>query len=131
MITKTKRAIQWAINRKNQLKYAGIHLVAEFWYGKNIEEEQEVREILIKAAQAAKATPLTVSTHKFLPQGITGVVLLAESHIAVHSWPEYNYLAIDIFTCGDKSVPDKALDYLKKVFEPKRVEVRKINRGGV
>lgn len=133
MMQKTKRSIEWVIRRttRNNLKYAGVHVVADFWNGKPIEDAPVLREILVKAAQAAHATPLEVSIHKFSPQGITGVVLLAESHIAVHSWPEYNYIAVDIFTCGDKSAPQKALDYLKQELRPRKVESKKINRGAV
>ena len=129
MIEKTKRSIQWVTSEKNKLKYAGIHLIAEFWRGKAIEDEKRLKKILIGAAKASNSTPLSVDIKKFLPQGITGVVLLAESHISIHSWPEYDYLAMDIFTCGDKSMPDKALDYLRKEFKPERVEVKKIKRG--
>jgi len=56
---------------------------------------------------------------------------LAESHIALHLWPEMNYLAVDIFTCGKDSDPFKALEYLKKEFQPKRVEIKKIKRGKI
>ncbi len=133
MIQKTKRSIKWVIakTKQNKLKHAGIHVVADFWNGKNIEDAQSLRGILVKAAKAANSTPLEISIHKFLPQGITGVVLLAESHIAIHSWPEYNYMAVDVFTCGDKSAPQKALDYLRQEFQPKKVKSKKINRGVV
>jgi len=127
MVGKTKRSIKW-VKTKNQ-KYAGIHLLAEFWGGKIIENPKEIEKILITAAKKSGNTPLEVTIHKFSPQGITGVVLLAESHIALHSWSEFNYLAIDIFTCGDKAKPEKALEYLKKKFKPKKVVIQKITRG--
>jgi len=127
MIRKTKRSIKW-VPRKKQ-KYAGIHLLAEFWGGKIIENSKEIEKILIGATKAAKNIPLKVVMYKFYPQGMTGVVLLAESHIALHSWPEFNYLAIDIFTCGDKAKPYKALNYFKKVFKPKKVVIKEIKRG--
>jgi len=130
MTKKTKRLIQWVIEKRKQ-KYAGIHLIVEFWNGKIIEDPKKIKQILIEAAKRAKNTPLEVTIHKFSPQGITGVVLLAESHIALHSWPEINYLAIDIFTCGEKSMSHKALAYLKKVFKPKRVKIQKIKRGKI
>lgn len=130
MVQKTKRSIQWIQPRKSKKgKYAGIHLIAEFWYGKIVEDLKEIKKILIKAAKKAKNIPLKVIIHKFSPQGMTGVVLLAESHIALHSWPEINYLAIDIFTCGEKAMPEKALQYLKKEFQPKKVKIKKIKRG--
>ena len=127
MTKKTKRSIQWI--RENKKKYSGIHLIAEFWGGKDIESPKKIREILVKAVRKANNTPLEIAIHKFQPQGITGVILLAESHIALHSWPEFNYLAVDIYTCGNKSQPEKALEYLKKEFQPKKVEVKKIKRG--
>ena len=127
MVGKTKRSIKWVPTKKQ--KYAGIHLLAEFWGGKIIENPKEIEKILITAAKKSGNTPLEVTIHKFSPQGITGVVLLAESHIALHSWSEFNYLAIDIFTCGDKAKPEKALEYLKKKFKPKKVVIQKITRG--
>ena len=128
MIKKTKRSIQW-VKQTKKLKYAGLHLLAEFWYGKIIEDPKEIKRILIEAVKKANNTPLKVTIHKFQPQGITGIVLLAESHIAIHTWPENNYVAIDIYTCGDKASPKKALEYLKKEFQPKKVEIKEIKRG--
>jgi S-adenosylmethionine decarboxylase len=110
-------------------KYAGIHLIVDFWNGKNIEDPQKIKKILFEAAKEANNTPLKVSIHKFHPHGITGVILLAESHIAVHAWPELNYLAIDIFTCGEKTMPYLAFRYLKKIFKPKKIEIKEIKRG--
>jgi len=129
MADKTKRSIQWVKDEKNKLNYAGIHLIAEFWGAKIIENPKEIKKILISAAKKGKNTPLNVDIYRFSPQGITGVVLLAESHIALHSWPEFNYLAIDIFTCGPKAFPYKSLEYLKKKFKPKKVEIKEIKRG--
>jgi S-adenosylmethionine decarboxylase len=114
---------------KRKFPYAGIHLIAEFWSGRIIEEPKKIKDILIGAVKEAKNTPLKVIIHKFSPQGITGVVLLAESHLAIHSWPEINYLAVDIFTCGQKTMPYKALEYLKKQFQPKKVKIKEIKRG--
>lgn len=109
--------------------YAGIHLIAEFWGSRIIEDSKKIERILITAAKKTKNIPLKIAIHKFNPRGVTGVVLLAESHIAIHTWPQINYTAIDIFTCGEKAVPFKALDYLKKKFQPKKVEIKEIKRG--
>jgi len=130
MIKKTKRSIQWVVT-PNHTQFAGIHLIAEFRYGKIINDPKKIKEILIEAVKKANNTPLKVVIHKFQPQGITGIVLLAESHIALHSWPEFNYIAIDIYTCGNKAAPEKALDYLQKQFQPKKVEIKKIKRGKI
>jgi len=124
---KTKRSILW-IKKKKQ-KYVGVHLLVEFWGGKIIENPKEIKRILIEAAKRAKNIPLKVAIHKFNPWGITGVVLLAESHLSIHTWPEINYVAIDIFSCGEKAMPYKALEYLKKEFKPKKVKIKEIKRG--
>jgi S-adenosylmethionine decarboxylase len=128
MIKKTKGSLKW-IRQENNLRNIGIHLIIEFWGGKTIEDSKKFEKILVAAAKAANATPLEVNMHKFLPQGLTGVVLLSESHITFHSWPEFKYLALDIFTCGKKCDPYKALDYLKKEIKPKSVQVMEIKRG--
>ena len=116
-------------NASTNKKHAGIHLIADFWNGKIIEEPKKIENILLAAAKRANNTPLKVIVHKFSPHGLTAVILLAESHIALHNWPEFKYLAIDIFTCGDKSMPYKALEYLREVFKPEKVEIRELKRG--
>jgi S-adenosylmethionine decarboxylase len=125
---KTKRSL-WANDKIKNHNSLGIHLIADFWFGKKIEDPKKLEKILINTAKEARNTPLKVSIYKFHPQGITGVILLAESHIAIHTWPEVNYMAIDIFTCGEKALPGRALRYLKKVFQPKKVETLEIKRG--
>jgi S-adenosylmethionine decarboxylase len=129
MINKTKRSIQWVTEEQKDYKYAGIHLIAEFYNGKCTENKKELKKVLIETAKAGNSTVLDIIIHKFKPQGITGVVLLAESHIAIHSWPEHNYVAVDIFTCGQKAFPEKSLDYLKEKFNPKKIRVKRIKRG--
>lgn len=142
MVKKTKRSALWIPQKKSsrkshfatlgvRQKYVGIHLMADFWYGKIIEDPKRIEKILIKAVKKSKNIPLKTIIHKFLPQGITGVVLLVESHIAIHTWPEFNYVAIDIYTCGNKTAPQKALEYLKKEFQPKEVKIKKIKRGKI
>jgi S-adenosylmethionine decarboxylase len=125
---KTKRSL-WAIEKLKKQNSLGIHLIADFWFGKKIEDPKKLEKILIEAAKRTGNTPLEFSYHKFNPQGLTGVLLLAESHIAFHSWPEFNYLGIDIFSCGRKAKPERALKYLKRVLRPKKVEVSIIKRG--
>ena len=124
---KTKRARSWA--KTKYRKPIGIHLIADLWFGKSIENPKELGELLIEAAKKAGNTPLNFTFHKFQPQGITGVLLLAESHIAFHSWPEVGYLAIDIFSCGKKTFPEKALKYLKQKLKPKKFKIYKLKRG--
>lgn len=67
--------------------------------------------------------------HKFSPQGVSGVVVISESHLAIHTWPEYGYAAVDIFTCGDRVNPWDACNYLTKWFEAEKIDAREIQRG--
>jgi len=129
MEKKTKRSKRWVKPIEKPKKYAGVLLAADFWSGRIIENPKEIKKILIKAAKEAKNIPLEITIHKFQPQGITGVVLLAESHIFISTWPEINYVAIDIFSCGEKAMPEKALQYLKKEFKPKKFVIKEIKRG--
>lgn len=131
MVKKTKgsfSSIKYAGSFASR-KYAGTHLIVDFWNGKNIEEPRKIKKILFQAAKEANNTPLKVSIHKFYPHGLTGVILLAESHIAIHAWPEINYLAIDIFTCGKRTMPYLALKYLKTIFQPQKITIKEIKRG--
>jgi len=116
-------------NLKQNKKYVGIHLIAEFWGGKTIESPQRIKAILAEAARVSKNTALGIKIHKFNPHGITGFILLAESHISIHTWPEMKYVAIDIFSCGKDSQPYRGLEYLKKEFKPTKVKVKEIKRG--
>jgi S-adenosylmethionine decarboxylase len=127
---KTKRSL-WASEKSKKQNSLGIHLIADFWFGKKIEDPKKLKKILIEAAKKAGNIPLEFSYHKFNPHGLTGVLLLAESHIAFHSWPEFGYLAIDIFSCGKNAKPEEALRYLKKILKPKKVEVSIIKRGNL
>ena len=122
----TKRNL---VSQKNK-KHTGVHLIAEFWGGKIIESPKEIKELLITSAKKSKNIPLYTKIHKFSPQGITGFILLAKSHIAIHTWPEKNYVAVDIFSCGRNSQPYKGLEYLRKKFKPKKIWVKEIKRGG-
>lgn len=124
-----KRALSVIIEGKN--RFLGQHIIAEFW-GTEIEEDmRKIEEILNKAAKETNSTPLKVISHKFEPRGFSAVILLAESHIALHYWPEYKYLAVDIFTCGKDADPQKGLKYLMGVFQPKRVQIKRTKRGKV
>jgi len=133
MTGKSKRSKTYEAGRNpillEEINQAGVHLLIDFWFGKNIEDEKKLREILIEAGKKSKSTPLKTSVYKFTPHGITGIILLAESHIAIHSWPEIGYLGVDIFTCGENARPYEAFKYLKEQFSPKKTEVKEIKRG--
>ncbi len=89
----------------------------------------KVRNALVSAAKEAKATIVDISFHEFNPFGVSGVVVIAESHLTIHTWPEYDYAAVDIFTCGDVIKPEVAASYLIKQFESKSPSVVEMKRG--
>jgi S-adenosylmethionine decarboxylase len=96
---------------------------------KILNDIKKVQEILISAARQAKATIVEISFHKFSPFGISGVVVIAESHLTIHTWPEYGFAAVDIFTCGDLLKPEVAASYLIEKFQSKNPSMVEIKRG--
>ena len=107
----------------------GKHIIAEFWGGKIIEDDQLLEDLLLTAVKEANCIPVNTIKKKFEPQGVTILVLLTESHASIHTWPEFNYMAIDIFSCGTNALPIKAIFYLQKEIQPMRIEVKECNRG--
>lgn len=88
-----------------------------------------VKSVLVEAARRARATIIDTVFHKFSPFGISGVVVISESHFAIHTWPEYRYAAIDIFTCGDTLQGDTAISHIAREFECTRYTVTALQRG--
>ena len=88
-----------------------------------------VKDALMEAARRAEATIVDVVFHEFNPSGVSGVVVIAESHLAIHTWPEYRYAAVDIFSCGDALKPEVAAAYLVERFAAKRTSVVELRRG--
>lgn len=108
----------------------GRHVMIEMWEcNPSINEPETVRAAIYEAVRKIGATLLNAHVHSFSPQGVTGVATLAESHLALHSWPEHGYLAADVFTCGDHVNPQALVEVLKQRFEPGVVEVRELERG--
>lgn len=107
----------------------GIHLIVELHGVKPeiLNDEPKLRRILIKACEKAGINVLGQFFHKFNPHGVTGIVIVSESHISVHTWPEFGYAALDIFTCGNKA--EEALEEILKELKPERYEVTKVVRG--
>ncbi|MFZ5639167.1 MAG: adenosylmethionine decarboxylase [Bacillota bacterium] len=89
----------------------------------------KVEEIMVKAALEAGAEVREVVFHKFSPQGVSGVVVISESHLAIHTWPELGYAAVDVFTCGDKVDPWDACNYLAEMFGATSVDAKETQRG--
>ena len=109
----------------------GKHCIFELQEGNPtlLDDEEFIKNALILAAEAAGATLLQVVTHKFDPQGVTGFALLAESHISIHTYPEYGYAAIDSFTCGEHTNPESACRSLKDAFQSKYGSMRLLDRN--
>lgn len=82
-----------------------------------------------EAARLSGATVVEEVFHLFNPHGISGVVVIAESHLSIHTWPEYGYAAVDLFTCGEEIKPEKAFEHLKKVLGADSVSVMELKRG--
>ena len=116
---------------RNGLSYAGSHLIIDLWEAEGLADRERIETALIDAVNAAGATLLHIHLHTFEEGGgISGVAVLAESHISVHTWPEKGYAAFDVFMCGDAE-PRKALDVFKCAFNPGRVVVGEHKRGVV
>jgi len=109
----------------------GRHLIVEMYNcpWKYLDSLNYIREKMIEAAEASNSIILNYNFHKFSPQGVTGVVIVSESHLSIHTWPEYGYAAIDIFTCGKHTDPWKALEVLKNALKPKNMNVIEFKRG--
>ena len=110
-------------------KALGKHLIAELWVNEPtvLNNPDLIRDSLIAAAKRGSFSVLNVSVHQFDPHGVTGILLLSESHMSIHTWPEYGYAAVDIFTCG--GAPDLALQELKRRLDVDRMEVQELDRG--
>jgi len=96
---------------------------------KIIKDLAKVKNALVSAAKEAKATIVDISFHEFNPFGISGMVIIAESHLSIHTWPEYSYAAVDIFTCGDLIKPEVAAAFLIREFESKTPSIVELKRG--
>jgi len=131
----TKSREGWRDRRKgatNGMKNAlGRHILCEA-YGcdpKVLDDRNMVESLMVEAALVAGAEVREVAFHQFSPQGVSGVVVISESHLTIHTWPELGYAAIDVFTCGDTVDPWKALEYLTQGFRAQNRACSEIKRG--
>ena len=114
---------------KDGQKFAGMHLLVDLWGASNLCDPATIDHALREAAEAAGATILHSHFHHFAPNGgVSGVVVLAESHISIHTWPERNFASIDIFMCGACD-PYESLPALKAAFGPETVNLNEQRRG--
>lgn len=114
---------------RDGVQYAGGHLLLDLWEARNLTDSGRIKAALEQAAAAAGASVLHSHLHQFGEGGgVSGVVVLAESHISIHTWPERAFAAIDIFMCGACD-PFKALPVLRAAFQPAKMQLTEHRRG--
>lgn len=109
----------------------GSHLLVELFGcdGKLLEEESYVGDVMRTAAVESKATVVAQSFHEFQPYGVSGAVIIQESHYTIHTWPEHRYAAVDLFYCGGTVLVDRAVEVLRTRFKPQRIKFLVVRRG--
>lgn len=113
------------------MKALGRHLLTEF-YGCDrdiLNDIEQVKKEMIEAALRSGATIVDQVFHLFNPHGVSGVVVIAESHLAIHTWPEYGYAAVDLFTCGEEVDPWQAYEFLKERLKAQFTSIMELKRG--
>ncbi|GBC93370.1 S-adenosylmethionine decarboxylase proenzyme [bacterium HR15] len=119
--------------RQDDTRALGTHLLVEL-YGcepRTLERVHEVANALVRAAHASHAQIVSHFFHEFEPYGVSGVVVIEESHYTIHTWPEHRYAAVDLFYCSESVQAERALEVLREAFKPERVEVVLVRRGTV
>lgn len=116
--------------RHDGITYAGNHLIIDVWEASQLDDIPHMESVLRRVVDECRATLLHIHLHHFSPNGVSGVAVLAESHISVHTWPERRFAAFDVFMCG-AAQPELAIPILKQAFSAGRVGVQRIRRGVV
>ena len=126
-----KSHILTSFSGEQKLSHQSKHFLLELYRCdcEKLNDESFLRCVLNRAAKLANATVLNLISNKFEPQGVTAIALLAESHISIHTWPESNYSAVDIFTCGKNMMPELASQYLIDSLMAKEHSLRVIERN--
>ena len=126
-----KSEILASLSDEQKLSHQGKHLLLELYRCdcEKLNDESFLRCTLNRAAKLANATVLNLISNKFEPQGVTAIALLAESHISIHTWPESNYSAVDIFTCGQNMQPELASQYLIETLNAEEHFLRVLKRN--
>ncbi|WP_417370299.1 adenosylmethionine decarboxylase, partial [Flavobacterium beibuense] len=116
---------------KEGLEALGRQILVEYYDcdSSKINDVEFIEQAMLDGTKEAHATIISHNFHKFSPYGVSGVVVIAESHVAIHTWPEYNYAAVDIFTCGDTIDPWIIQEFLKEAFESKNISSMEMKRG--
>jgi len=113
---------------RNGVRCAGVHLIVDLHEAEGLDDIDLIETTLRRCVDAAGATLLHIHLHHFQPNGVSGVAVLAESHISIHTWPDARYAALDVFMCG-KANPDACIPVLRTAFKAERVEVSELLRG--
>jgi S-adenosylmethionine decarboxylase len=113
---------------RNGVRCAGVHLIVDLHGAERLDDLEHIETTLRRCVTAARATLLHIHLHHFQPSGVSGVAVLAESHISIHTWPEAGYAALDVFMCGSAD-PDACVPVLREAFSAKRVGVSELLRG--
>lgn len=113
---------------RHGFRCAGVHLIIDLYEARHLDDMQHIEAALRRCVEASRATLLHLHLHRFQPNGVSGVAVLAESHISIHTWPYSGYAAVDVFMCGDAD-PDQCVPVLREAFAAKRVEVSELLRG--
>jgi len=112
------------------VKSLGRHVIVELWGCKNIDSLHAVEEAIRDAVAATNATLRDLQVFPWEPyNGVSGIAILSESHLSIHTWPELGYAAVDVFTCGEHTNPEAAIPVLRERFQPERMEVMQVSRG--
>lgn len=113
------------------MKALGTHIVCELsgCDSAKLTDVDAVREMMQNAARAANATIIETAFHRFQPQGVSGVVVIQESHLSIHTWPEAGYAAMDFYTCGDHTDPWAACEYAAEALDAKAMLTTEVKRG--
>lgn len=112
------------------VQYAGVHLILDLYGARRLNDIAFIEETLRKCIKAAGATLLHMHLHPFEPDGVSGVAVLSESHISVHTWPESGYAAFDVFMCG-AAQPNACIEIMRSAFKPDNLVVTEHLRGKV
>src|ERR671935_2404439 len=111
------------------MKAIGRHIILEMWGCHNLDSVGTAEQALREMVTALDVTLLDLKVYPFSPVGVTGMAIVSESHLVIHTWPEYGYAAVDLFTCGARRDPEAAVAVLRKHFQPERIQVMEMIRG--
>ena len=116
-----------------KVEQLGRHILIEYYNCDReiLKDHELIEKFMCEAAERANATIVTSCFHRFNPWGVSGAVIIQESHLTIHTWPEYGYASVDLYTCGDTVNPWDGFDYLEDVLRAERSESTEIARGMV